>query len=128
MDYNSRLDKIIGSLQTVNRIKEVYVTNMKSTDRISIKDNQVKILCDMLNIIVEQNDKRDGGRMRKSLEQSSHVLNTYHELKSKLKNVRNNRISTINIRHTLDVLKPVLNTRNRYMVEKAIKIYDILNS
>jgi|GEM_PF-1785482 len=128
MDYNSRLDKIIGSLQTVNRIKEVYDTNMKSTDRISIKDNQVKILCDMLNIIAEQNDKRDGGRMRKSLEQSSHVLNTYHELKSKLKNVRNNRISTINIRHTLDVLKPVLNTRNRYMVEKAIKIYDILNS
>ncbi len=128
MDYNSRLDKIIGSLQTVNRIKEVYDTNMKSTDRISIKDNQVKILCDMLNIIAEQNDKRDSGRMRKSLEQSSHVLNTYHELKSKLKNVRNNRISTINIRHTLDVLKPVLNTRNRYMVEKAIKIYDILNS
>lgn len=131
MDSNNRykkLNTIANGINAVSKIQEVISSSPGNNPKTTVREDKKTTLIDILHIIAEYSPDRSGNLLSDILNRSEQYCDSYKNVKLHLNSTRNQRVNRQNFINTLSVIKPLLDNRNKVMINKVLRIYEILFS
>lgn len=128
MDKYKALEYIANGIHAANKIQDVYKSTLHRDSNTLIRPDNFTMLNQVLQILTEHSPEIHKRKFEEALSKSSEVSNTYRNLKRHFKVVKNQRMNKDLFLETLSVLKPIVDNRRKAMIDKAIRIHEILNS
>jgi hypothetical protein len=122
------LDNIANGIHAANKVQQIYRSRLnKRQGEIKGTDN-LDTLNEIIRILTSYSPNTHRGRLNNALIKGGELSNTYHSFKQHFSLMRSQRMNRDLFIKTLDVIKPVVDSRKRNLLDKALKIHEILNS
>lgn len=128
MNRNKSLEHIANSFHAAGKIQSLRNSVLKEDSRMSVTQDRISLLQEALQVIAEYAPDPHKSALGDTLHRGSVYNNTYRDLKQHFKVVQEQGMNSDHLIRTLDIMKPVLSNRSRNLIEKVMKIYEILNS
>ncbi|HOM01485.1 MAG TPA: hypothetical protein PLH43_01475 [Acetivibrio sp.] len=130
MNKYEKLEAITNGINAANKIRTLQssATNERA-DAIANID-QVGLISQMLDIIAQYSPNTHRKRLlNENLNKTRMYSQVYKGLKHEMKDIKSsNRVGKKDIINTLHILQPVVDNRSRTLIEKILKIQEILDS
>lgn len=128
MDRNKVLEHITKGLQAASKIQKVYNSSLRSNSNTSVRAGNKSMLADIIGIIAEHSPDTHKRTLEEALSRSYQYSEAYSHIKQHLRTVRNQKMNKENFIETLNVVRPILSNRRKALVDKVMKIFEIINS
>lgn len=128
MDKYKKLESITNGINAAHKLMTLKnsAANQRSDDSPYITP---ALLSQMLQVIAQHSPDRSKTPLKRSLDQTNLYTKAIRELKQEALNIREkNRVYKDDIIKTLHILKPIMDPRRQSIIEKIIKIQQILDS
>jgi len=122
------LDNIANGIHAANKVHQIYSSRLsRSQGRVRGYEG-IDVLNEIIKVLSGYSPDRYRGRLSSALRKGGELSNTYHSFKQHLGLMRSQRMNRDLFIKTLDVIRPVVDSRKRNLIEKALKIHEIINS
>jgi hypothetical protein len=128
MDKHTKLQHLANGFHAAGRINNIRKSNSLTRSEDSSNSINISILKEMLQTIAEFSPTAHRGPLEGTLHRSYEYIDTYQNLKNHFRAVSNQKINTESIVRTLGLIKPVVNNSQQNMIEKLLRIYEIIKS
>jgi len=128
MDRYKKLDNIANSIHAASRINSIRNSRLLRDDDSNIKNNNISTLYEILDTIAHYSPQSYRDSFSQRLYECKSCSNVYRDLKQHLKTSDSRRNGTDFYLKALETLAPVLGNRERSMLDKIRRIYEIINS
>jgi len=129
MDRYQRLEQITNGINAAYKIKSAENSFRRDNSENRSKISNVDLLIQILSVIAEYSPENYRNTFSDKLQKSTVYHNTYRNLKQHIRNIQTNRhLDSDGLARTLELVKPILATDRRNLVEKMLKIHEILKS
>jgi len=135
-----KLETIANGFYAASKIQNIYNNNIKSNSETRSAADKNSALREILEIIAQYSPNSYRNSISEAMSKSAAFSDTYRNLKNHLNRYKNgsnmNRNSTEatnmptaeGVIRALDIIKPAAGEQSSYLIDKIIKIYDILKS
>lgn len=129
MDRYQKLEQITNGINAAYKIKTATNSLNREDCENGQETNNVELLLQMLSVIAEYYPEPHRNTLSNNLKKSTVYHNTYKNLKHHIKNMQTSRSADSNeFARTLELVKPVLDKDRRSLIEKMLRIHEILKS
>lgn len=128
MNVNERLENIANAIHAANKINSTYKPEKNNNLKTRLLPANVDVLKNILGIIAEYSPKRHRSKISNTLERTSHFSTTFRDLKHYMSSSRSDsgyRKSFIDI---LSILEPIADVRKKNIIQKILKLDEILHN
>jgi len=125
------LESITNGLLTLQRIKQLYSSGQRDDggqNKASLQPDRLTLLQDTLKTITDFIPAARGGSFSEAFRLGSHYSSTYRGIKQHVRDMNGSSFNIAQIPKTLKVIAPVFSSRQKVYMDKAIRIFDILES
>ena len=128
MDKYKKLETITNGLNAAHKIMTLQTSAINQRSKDSTKITPA-LLSQMLQVIAQYSPDKNKIPLTRSLEQTNRCSKAITELKEEVLNIREkNKIYKDDVIKTLHILKPIVDPNRQTIIEKILKIQEILNS
>jgi hypothetical protein len=128
MDKYKKLETITNGLNAANKIMTLQTSAINQRSKDSAYINPA-LLSQMLHVIAQYSPDKNKILLTRSLEQTDRYRKAIRELKEEVLNIREkNRINKDDVIRTLHIIKPIVDPNRQTILEKILKIQEILDS
>jgi len=128
MDKNEALQAIANSIHAAGKIKSTYESYMRSDGENPVFPDKLSVIKNILNIISEYSPEEQRRNMERTINKADVYSNTYKNLKQHLANSRSHKLNKENFVKTLEIVRPLAGNREKYMIDKILRLYDLFIS
>jgi hypothetical protein len=125
-DRTKRLHGITNGIITAGKIHNIYKSNLHSDSRTVIKAGRLSMINDILQALSEHSPDKPAKLLSETIDKTVTFSNTYKGLKRHLSLSQERSMTGNDMLETLSIMKPALNNQQKVLIDKIIKIYDIL--
>lgn len=127
MDVKSeRLQAIADGINAANKIHNIYKSGLLSDSRTVIRDGRLAMINDILQVIAGNSPERSANLLKETLEKTTVFSDTYRNLKRHMTLARNRSMNSGDLVETLNIIKPALSSQQKVLVDKVIKLFDVI--
>lgn len=127
MDKYKKLETITNGINAAHKIRSLQ--NSTSYQRADGKPDTLTLLSEMLSVIAQHSPETHRSSLSERLDKTNVYGEAYRGLKQHVKGIKSNdRIEKNDIIKTLHIIKPVVDERKQTLIEKILKIQEILDS
>jgi hypothetical protein len=128
MDRNRKsLENLSHGLSAAKKILDLKNASLQ-VDNSEVKPSQIDTFYQMLDTVASYSPPKYKRVLNRSAEISNNYRSTYKNLKQHINNNDNRIPNAREILKTLEIVKPILPTNHRMMIEKIQQIYKIIYS
>ncbi|NSW89514.1 MAG: hypothetical protein HPY74_02330 [Firmicutes bacterium] len=133
MDKRKNLQSIANAIYAADKIRNIlkdpntrnsYTPGKRAYNNISVFGEVIRVIADYLP---NSNNYR-GNSLKEMVDKSAIYINTYKKLKQQLISARNGKLNKNKLVETLAIVRPLLKNERKVIVDKVLKIYEILNT
>ncbi|ODM26555.1 hypothetical protein A7W90_10175 [Clostridium sp. Bc-iso-3] len=130
MNKYEKLETITNGINAANKLRTLQSSALNQRADTSNNIDQVGLLSEMLSIIAQYSPNTDRNNLlNENLNKTLMYSEVYKGLKHGISDIKsNNRVGKDDIIKTLHILQPVVDTRRQTLIEKILKIQEILDS
>lgn len=128
MEKTRRLEQIANGIQAANKIQQVYRSTLRNDDTSTVRADRKAALFDILGIIAEFSPDTYRSILGDTIDKSHMFGEAYRNIKHHLRVSRNQSINREMLVQTLGHIRPIVGNRRKALIDKVLKIYEILNS
>lgn len=130
MNKYEKLESITNGINAANKIRTLQSSTLSQRSDTSNNIDTAALLSQMLSIIAQYSPNTDRGNLlNERLDKTRMYSEAYKGLKHEIRDIKsNNRVGKEDIIKTLHILQPVVDTRRQTMIEKLLRIQQILDS
>lgn len=122
------LQQVTNGFQAASKIKSVSRRSLSDDDGTTVMPGNVHRLNEMLQIIAEHSPDLHRTALGDTLQKSGEYYKVYRDLKQHFKFARGQRMNMDILLKTLTAVRPSLSHDSKAMIDKILKIYEILKS
>lgn len=128
MDRFEALEQIANGIQAAGRIKKLFRENTRGGDEAAIMPSSVSTLNEVLEVIAEYSPGFRRQAINDTVIKSNMLSDTYRSLKTNFSNAREGKLDRESVLKTLSAIRPMVSERQKLLIDKVLKIYEILNN
>lgn len=130
MDNTLNIENITNGLFTLQKIKELYKNEHRSTQDSNsyVRPDKLALMREVLSSVTEFLPQTRSGIFSSAFEQGARFSSAYRELKQHIGRINRGTPAQEDFIRTFKLLIPVLDLRHKVYMDKAVKIIDILLS
>jgi len=128
MDTLKALEQIANGIHAANKIKGLYNSSLREDSRSMVKQADIPMFLDALNVIVEYSPETHKKILSEVLHKSNLYGEAYRSLSQQLIEWRSRKLNKDDVFKTLNTVMPILNNRSKLRLEKVLKILEILST
>lgn len=128
MNKNKKFEHLANGFHAAGKINNMRRSNLRGDSSNSFSSSNITVLSEMLQTIAEYSPDSHRGSLEGTIYKSNEYINTYRNLKNHFRSVSNQKINTESFVRTLDLVKPVVNNNQQVLIEKILKVYEIIRS
>ncbi|HEY9060088.1 MAG TPA: hypothetical protein VIO64_06250 [Pseudobacteroides sp.] len=122
------LENLSNGLNAAKKILDLKNASLHVDLNSRVKPNQIDTIYQMLDTVASYSPPKYRRVLNRSIAISNNYRSTYRKLKQHANSNRNKTPETGEILKTLEIVKPILPTNQRMMIEKIQQIYKIIYS
>lgn len=123
-----KLEYIANGIHAANKINEINSSSHNMRDGSSVKAGKLTRLNEIAGVIAQYYPGPHGRIIGDAAGKSAVYSETYRNVKRQINSSRGKNIDAGTMINTLRTIKPALGGQQLHMVDKIIKIYDIIKS
>lgn len=127
MKGEKKLEHIANGFYAAAEIRNMYNTRLHENADTSVRASSISMMDQIFDILTRYSPQRDREPLEKTARQSSIYIDTYRNLKQQLKSPETRKVNKDNFVNTLSLMKPVLSNRDKTLVDKILKLYEIFS-
>lgn len=128
-DKKKSLNTIADSFRAAYKIQTIKNSSLVRSDGTSsVRKAEPDTLKEMLQVLTQYSPESYRGNISKSLEESSLYADTYKNLKQHLKSTSSRSVKSEDLIDVMQIVKPALKGKNLHVIEKVLRIYEIMRS
>jgi hypothetical protein len=128
MSENNTVNSIANGFNAARKIYKIKNTSVRNDYSTTVNQSIVSYVIEALQVICDYSPENGKQFLREVINKSNLYNNTYLGLRDHVYDTYNQKITVKNLARTLEIIHPVLQNRNKLIVEKILKIYEIINS
>jgi len=128
VERNKTLEHIANGIQAASKIQKVYKSAFRSASGTPVIAAGRPMLAEIIKIIAEHSPDTHRKILGETLNKSYQYSEAYKNIKQHLRATRNQAIDKEALVKTLNAMRPLLSNRRKAMVDKLLKIYQMLKS
>jgi len=128
MDKYKSLEYVINGIQAAEKIRNTYNTQLRSDSNILVKAAGLPALIEVMQIIAEFSPDIYKKSLGEVARKSNLYGNAYRNIKNHLKTSKSRSLDKDMLINTLDVIKPIMDNRQKVVIDKVLQIFQILDS
>lgn len=128
MGENNTLNSIANGFNAARKIYKIKSTTLRNDYSTTVNQSIMSYFIEALQVICDYSPKNDKQFLREVINKSTLYSNTYLGLRNHVNNTYNQKMTVKNLARTLEIIHPVLQNQNKLIVEKILKIYEVINS
>jgi hypothetical protein len=128
MSENNTVNSIANGFNAARKIYKIKSTTSRSDYSTTVNRSIVPYVIEALQVICDYSPENSKKFLREIINKSNLYNNTYLGLRDHVYDTYNQKITVKNLARTLEIINPVLQNQNKLIVEKILKIYEIINS
>lgn len=130
MNKYEKLETITNGINAANKIRSLQSSAGNQRSDTSNSIDTVALLSQMLGIIAQYSPETDRKNLlNERLDKTRMYSEAYKGLKHEIRDIKsNNRVGKDDIIKTLHILQPVVDTHRQTLIEKILRIQEILDS
>lgn len=130
MGKQLNIESITDGLITLRKLKQLYTPDNRSdSDNIgNVRPDKLSLMQEIITAIGNFLPQAREDSFSNAINQGNRYGRVYRELKRHLKSMDRNIPESSNILKTLKLIFPLLDSRHKVYLDKAVKIIDILQS
>lgn len=127
MDRKRTLESLSKGLNAAKKLIELKNASLH-VDNSEVKPSQIETFYQMLDTVASYSPPKYKKVLNQSITISNNYRNTYRNLRHHMNSRTNRRPSPRELINTLEIVKPILPTNQKVMIEKIEQIYKIIYS
>ena len=128
MDRYKKLEAIANGFYAASRIQNALSTDIETNSGASVRSSTLDRISEVLNIIDKYSPESFRQNVSGIVSKSMRYSRAYKDIKQHLYFARDKKIDRDMFINTLKVMKPILNNKQILIVNKFLKIAEILYS
>mgnify|MGYP000918282395 CR=1 FL=1 len=128
MDRYKKLEAIANGFYAASRIQKILNTDFETSPGTSVRYSSFDKISEIFNIIDKYSPESYRQNVSGIVKKSMRYSRVYKDLKQHLYSARNKKADRDMFINTLKVIRPILNNRQILIVDKFLKIAEILYS
>ncbi|MCR4435660.1 MAG: hypothetical protein QHH06_09865 [Clostridiales bacterium] len=128
MEKNRTLDYLAKGFTAAHRIRQASQKSLRSDENRSVQPSNLHKMGEIMQILAEYSPDRHKDNLSAAIEKSMMYSNTYRNLKQHLREARGKKMDVPTVLKALEMLKPALGNNHNILIDKMVKIYEILRS
>ncbi len=126
-DRNKSLENIANGFRAAHKINTIRNSSLQTSDtRTSVRKAEPDVLKEMLQVLAEFSPDKYRSNLASSLDQSSLYADTFKNLKQHLRDSSSRSMKSDDIIDAMRIVKPAVKGKNEHMIDKVLRIYEIL--
>ncbi len=121
-------DNIANGFNAANKVRDVYNSSLREEQNLSVRASNVTLLLQMLSAISEYSPEPHREVISRAVDRCNLYNCTYKDLKRHFGSMRGQSPSFRNFTETLGIIRPILDNGNKSVIDKILKIYEILST
>ena len=124
------LDNITNMLLTLQKLKYLHEQKARSENKNPdyVEPDKLSLMQELLSIFTSILPQMRGPSYSTAFSCCNRYSNTYRELKRQIRGMSRSNFDSNNILEILKLVTPILESRQRLFMDKAVKIIDILQT
>ncbi len=127
-DKYNILESIANGIYAAGKIQDTYRSRQQRNSESTVFPDNVSTLNRLLQILADYSPQMHRGKLGEAISKSNELSSAYKDLKRHFSTARNQKIDKDLIIKTLNTVKPIVNNRRKTVLDKALRIHEILNS
>lgn len=128
MNRNRKLEHLANGFNAAGKINNMRKSQSRDDSNNSLSPNNLNAIREMLQTIAEFSPEYHRKPLEGTIYKSNEYINTYRDLKHHFRSVSKQRVDAESFVKTLGIIKPVVNNNQQVMIEKLLRVYEILKS
>jgi hypothetical protein len=128
MSENNTVNSIANGFNAARKIYKIKNTSVRNDYSTTVNQSIVSYVIEALQVICDYSPENSKKFLREIINKSNLYNNTYLGLRNHVYDTYNQKMTVKNLARTLEIINPVLQNQNKLIVEKILKIYEIINS
>lgn len=128
MNRYDKLNYLANGIHAASKIRDIYKANLKEDPNSAVRASNTDIVNQVLNVIAQYAPEPYRQDVQTTVQKCCIYNDTYRNLKQHIRSTANHRMNDEEFIRTLDIVRPVVGNRERILIEKIIKIYQIIKS
>ncbi len=126
MERHQLIEQITNGFNAASKIRKMYNSPLQRNEDTAVNKSRVAIMQEALQILGNHSPGPVGNDLEATLRSVSVYFDTYMNLKRHLSENRNGPGNTERFAGGLGIVRPALSNRQKTMIDKMLKIYEIL--
>ena len=127
MENNNTLEYIANGFHAAHRIRNLYTSNINRSSELSVLPSDITTLSEVLKIICDYLPEINKAPLNRAIDQSNLYSEAIRNLKKHVATSRGQKFDMNNVARTLSIVQPLLGDNHKALLQKLIKIYEIMN-
>ncbi|MCX7749257.1 MAG: hypothetical protein N2645_20550 [Clostridia bacterium] len=127
MDKYKTMENIANSFHAARKIRDLQ-SNLLREAPPEVKQSSIQLLNEILKTIGEHPPVSHKQNIQSVVDKSTQYTNTYRNLKNHLESLNSKKAGSHELARSLQIITPVLPNQHKIMVEKMLRILEVIYS
>jgi len=127
MNLDDKLAYITGAINAANSIQSTFNSKYTDADRTLIKPSNIDLIKQVFDILAANYPGPRKNELSQMINRCYEYCSAYRKTKAHIASLSGKPPGMKDVYEILNILKPVADNRQKFYIDKMIKLYDLLN-